>query len=35
MTNYKQFSKKDRNIIEHLINKGFNFSYIVNSIKYN
>ena len=34
MTNYKQLSKEDRNTIENLINKGFNFSSIANSIKY-
>ena len=34
MTNYKQLSKEDRNTIENLINKGFNFSYIADSINY-
>ena len=34
MTNYKQLSKEDRNTIEDLLNKGFNFSYISDSIKY-
>ena len=34
MTKYKQLSKEDRNTIENLLNKNFNFSYIADSIKY-
>lgn len=34
MTNYKQLSKEDRNIIEHLLNEGKSFTEIGKAIKY-